>query len=296
MAISKAIGETETVLAGDIGGTKTFLGLFRLSEDSLELLREGVYENGGFSRVDDVIRDFLGKAEPGRISAGSLGIAGPVVDNRSALTNLGWKLDGHEIAERFGIGEIKLINDLVATAWGVGVLAKDDFFTLQAGRKKAGNSALIAAGTGLGEAAMHWDGSAHIPSGSEAGHADFAPKDKTEIELLEYLLGFWDHVSYERVLSGPGLVNIYNFLKEKTGADEPAYLTERIRTEGAAPAVSDEAVDGKDKTCKDALDMFVSIYGAEAGNLALRSMALCGVYIGAASHRRYSPPLKAVCS
>lgn len=281
MAISKkAAHRAHRVLAGDIGGTKTFLGLFDIVEDRLELAREGAFENTRFGGIDEVISGFLKKDGGSGIAAASFGIAGPVIENRSTLTNLPWVIDGSEISKRFGIKKLGLMNDLVATAWSVDVLSGDDISTLQAGRKKAGNSALIAAGTGLGEAVLFWDGTTHTPSGSEGGHADFAPRNDVEIELLEYLMGFWDHVSYERVLSGPGLVTVYNFFKDKRGGKEPAYLTERIREEGAAPAISEEAIAGKDENCRDAMELFVSIYGAEAGNLALKSMAVDGVYIG----------------
>lgn len=268
------------LLAADVGGTKTFIGLFRQLGDGLEPLRLASYENGRFGGIGEVAGDFLKEGPPASIDAASFGVACPVVENRGTLTNLGWVVDGASLAARFGIKKLELINDLVATAWGVGVLGEGDLATLQAGKVRSGNCALIAAGTGLGEAVIFRDGARSLPTGSEGGHADYAPRNAEEIELLEHLSGLFGHVSYERVLSGPGLVNIYNFLKAKRGGLEPAYLTERIKKEGAAPAVAEEATDGKDKNCMDALEMFISIYGAEAGNLALRSMAVGGVYVG----------------
>lgn len=267
------------ILSADIGGTKTFFGLFKRKDDTLETVGEGSFINGDYKGPEELIGEFLGKYG-GVVESAAFGIAGPVIDNRSELTNLPWVFDAALLKKRFAFKRLELLNDLVAMAWGVDLLAKEDLFTLQAGVIKPGNSALVSAGTGLGEAILFWDGSTHIPSGSEGGHADFAPRNALEIELLEYLIGLYGHASYERVLSGQGLENIYKFLKQKRGGAEPGYLAKRFASEEAAPVISDEAINGKDKNCRDALDMFVSIYGAEAGNLALRSMAAAGVYIG----------------
>ncbi len=283
-----------TLLAGDVGGTKTFMGLFRLAGEGLELLRSESYENKMFGDFETVVAGFLekgGPVSPVSIEAASFGIACPVVENRGTLTNLHWVIDSFELAGRFGIEKVGLINDLVATAWGTGVLSEDDFHTLQAGVARPGNSALIAAGTGLGEATIFRDGQYSVPSASEGGHADFAPRTSVEIELLEYLIGLWGHASYERALSGPGLVNIYNFLKSRRGGREPDRLSVRMREEGGAQVVSEEALSGGDRNCVDALDLFISIYGAEAGNLALRSMAIGGVYVGGGIAPKVLPAL-----
>lgn len=279
-----------TLLAGDVGGTKTFMGLFRLAGEGLELLRSESYENKMFGDFETVVAGFLEKSGPVSIDAAAFGIACPVVEGRGTLTNLHWVIDSFELAGRFGIEKAGLINDLVATAWGTGVLSEDDFHTLQAGVARSGNSALIAAGTGLGEATIFRDGQFSVPSASEGGHADFAPRTPVEIELLEYLIGLWDHASYERVLSGPGLVNIYNFLKSRRGGSER--ISVRMREEGGAQVISEEALSGGDKNCVDALDLFISIYGAEAGNLALRSMATGGVYVGGGIAPKVLPALK----
>lgn len=284
--------DEKTLLAGDVGGTKTFMGLFRLSGLSLELLRSASYDNSRFSGFDSVVVDFLEGSGQVKIDAASFGVASPVVEGRGTLTNLHWVIDSSDLAERSGVGKVSLINDLVATAWGAGVLSEDDFNTLQGGVERPGNSALIAAGTGLGEATIFRDGSTFIPSASEGGHADFAPRNAIEIELLEYLIGLWGHASYERVLSGPGLVNIYNFFKNKRGGAEPESLSERIRKEGAAQVISEEGLNRGDRNCADALDLFVSIYGAEAGNLALRSLAVGGVYVGGGIAPKILPALK----
>lgn len=266
------------ILAGDIGGTKTFLGLFDRKGDALEPVKEGAFVNSSYRDHEDILNAFLDRGEASKIESASFGIAGPVVGNRCALTNLLWDIDGEALRKRLGIPRLELINDLVAIGWGVGLLSEEDLVALQKGEPARGNAALIAAGTGLGECVLYWDGSAHVPSASEGGHADFAPRNRMEFELLEHLARTYGHVSYERVLSGPGLENIYDFLLSKSGGADRL----RAKTGGGerAPVIAHEATYGGDKTARDALEMFVSIYGAEAGNLALKAMAVGGVYVG----------------
>lgn len=268
------------ILSGDIGGTKTNLGMFLDMGDRLELVKEAGFINSKFDGPEEIIKGFIEKNEAGRIEGAAFAIACPVVGNRCKLTNLDWVIDGEEIKKRFRIGKTGLLNDLVAIAWGVDLLEREDIETLQEGEKREGNAALIAAGTGLGEAALVWDGKMHIPSGSEGGHTDFAPRNEIEIELLKYLSGIYGHVSYERIISGPGLENIYNFLKAKYKTTEPEYLKAKFEAEGMAPVISSEGMHGEDRSCKEALALFVSLYGAEAGNLALKTMATGGVFVG----------------
>ena len=290
--MSKGAKNGKMLLAGDVGGTKTFMGLFSLSADTLGLVRSASYVNGKFVSFDEVAADFLEGSGPVTIDAAAFGIACPVVGGRGTLTNLNWSIDSSVLAARFGIQRVGLVNDLVATAWGATVLSGEDFHTLQAGVERPGNSALIAAGTGLGEAAVFREGGTFLPSASEGGHADFAPRNSIEIELLKYLMGRWGHASYERVLSGPGLVNIYDFFRSKRGGAEPKRLVERFEKEGAAPVISEEGLRGGDKSCVDALELFISIYGAEAGNLALRTLAVGGVYVGGGIAPKILPALK----
>ncbi|MEK7773377.1 MAG: glucokinase [Deltaproteobacteria bacterium] len=270
----------ELMLAGDIGGTKTYLGLFAWKDDCLEAVKEGAFVNADFKDHMEIIENFLGGEETGRIVSASFGIASPVFGGRCRLTNLHWVVDAAEIEKRFKIGHVELINDLAAAAWGMGRLQEDELRVLQEGRPGAGNSALIAAGTGLGECVLFWDGKAHIPSASEGGHADFAPRSALEIELLQYLMKAYGHVSYERVLSGPGLKNIYDFLAAKRNASVPERLRKNFDSGGAASVIADEGMRGGDKDCVLALEIFTSVYGAEAGNLALKGMASAGIYIG----------------
>lgn len=270
------------VLAGDIGGTKTLLGFYADCGDRLEIVMEASFVNQEYTDIDDLIGSFLarlGKGEAGRIVSATLGVAGPVHGDRGTLTNLSWTIDANELGTRFSISNFSLINDLAATAWSIDAVADEDLFVLKPGIPQKGNAAVIAAGTGLGEAMLFWDGRRHMPSASEGGHADFAPTTPLQSDLLDYLAEIYGHVSYERVLSGKGLVSIYSFLKSRRDSVEPAYLAKRFETEDPAAVVSSEAIDGQDKDCSDALDIFISVYGAEAGNLALKGFAVGGVYI-----------------
>lgn len=275
-----AKGRTQLLLAGDIGGTKTYLGLFVREGDRLEAVREGAFVNSDFKDHMEIIGDFLDREMIGNIASATFGIASPVFGGRCRLTNLHWVIDAGRICKRFKIGRVELINDLVSTAWGMNYLYEDEFKVLQKGRPVAGNSALIAAGTGLGECMIFWDGKAHVPSASEGGHADFAPRSGLEIEFLQYLMKAYGHVSYERVLSGQGLKNIYEFLTARRNATPPERLRKEFESGDAASVIAREAMRGGDKDCARALDLFASVYGAEAGNLALKCMASAGLYVG----------------
>lgn len=268
------------ILSGDIGGTKTYLALFSLRDGVLEAVREGAYQNDRYSGPEEVLRDFLRVGEARAIESASFGIACPVVGNRCVLTNLNWTVDGNAMKGTFGLKKLTLLNDLESIGWGVELLSPHDFLVLQQGISRQGNAALIAAGTGLGEAILFWNGSTHVPSASEGGHTDFGPKNPGEAELLDFLMKKYGHVSYERIVSGMGIENIYEFMRAKKNGGEPEWLKERFAAEGVAPVVSEEGMKGSDKDCVEALRMFVSVYGAEAGNLALKSLATHGVYIG----------------
>lgn len=267
------------VLAGDVGGTKTFLALFERKGASLDAVRHGVFLNSRYSGMEDVLAAFLEKGD--EIESACFGIACPTDGKRGELTNLKWVVDGPAIAGRFSIGSVALINDLVAIGWGVSLLDEGGVRVLQRGSRRDGNMALIAAGTGLGEGILFWDGMRHIPSASEGGHTDFAPLTPVQSGLLEYLREkHGAHVSYERVVSGPGLESIYAFLSKGRVGAEPVHL-KRSRAAGElASAVSEEAISGTDPVCAEALGLFISIYGAEAGNLALKSLPVGGLFVG----------------
>ncbi|MHB8481944.1 MAG: glucokinase [Nitrospiria bacterium] len=268
------------ILAGDIGGTKTDLAIFRNRAKELIIVRQKIFPSRNYRSLDEVIEEFLqGERDP--VHAACFGVAGPVVQGRCEATNLPWIVDSGQLANRFQISNVLLLNDLETTAYGLLDLEERDLCMLNPGRPQLpGHKCIIAAGTGLGEAALFWNGSEHRPYGSEGGHADFAPRNALEMSLLDYLLKRFSRVSYERVLSGPGLMNIYQFLKETHQGEEPLWLAERLAREEPASVISELAFTEKSELCVKALDLFISVYGAEAGNLALRTLATGGVYLG----------------
>ena len=272
----------ELVLAGDVGGTKTNLALFSIDGEKLRAEKFQSFASKRYSGLVPVLQEFLAAGSAHSIDAACFGIAGPVLDGKVRTPNLPWLVDDAELRRALRFDAVALLNDLEATAYGILTLADDEFHTLNQGvMRRSGNKALIAAGTGLGESILHDDGRHFHPLASEGGHADFAPRDDLEIELLRHLIDRFGHVSYERVLSGPGLFNIYRFLKESRGLDEPKWLADRLAAEDdPAAVVSKAALANEAEICVKALDIFVSIYGAEAGNLALRAKALRGLYVG----------------
>jgi glucokinase len=268
------------ILAGDIGGTNTRLALFEGSADRLTQVAVEVYPSGAHQGLEEILRKFRTHyTHP--VRAAAFGIAGPVYNGRSETPNLPWVVDQASLARELGLPEASLINDLEANAHGIGVLEQSDFTLLSEGSAAAqGNRVLISAGTGLGEAGLLAEPGGYRPYASEGGHADFAPRNETEIELLRYLLQRFDHVSYERVLSGPGLRNIYQFFRDTGRAEEPAWLAEEIQKRDPSAVIAQNGMNATSELCVLALNQFVSLYGAEAGNLALKGMATGGVYLG----------------
>lgn len=270
------------ILAGDIGGTKTNLALFEESAGGGLLKKEErTFASNDYAGLEAVVAEFLGDREL-PIEAGAFGVAGPVIDGVSRVTQLPWIISSASLRELLKVSDAFVINDLEATAYGVPALKEEQLVTLHSGeRARAGNVAIIAAGTGLGEAALIWDGARYHAMASEGGHVDFAPRNELEIELLRHLLTKKHRISYERILSGPGLVNVYNFFKERGLAEEPEWLRLEIeQSEDAAPIISETALAGGAEICVKTLDLFVSIYGAQAGNLALTVKATGGVFVG----------------
>jgi glucokinase len=265
------------ILAGDVGGTKTALGLFEERRGELGLVRETVLASGEFASLERALAQFLGAGRRPKIVAACFGVPGPVIGGRSAATNLPWVVEEAALAADLAVERVRLVNDLEATGHGLHALPASALATIQTGTPRAGNMALIAAGTGLGEALLIWDGARHHVVASEGGHTDFGPRGDAEVELLRFLRREFGRVSYERVVSGPGLQSIFRFLRLSEKTDEPAWLAE-----GGDPsaAITDAALAQRDPLAVQALDMFVSIYGAEAGNLALKALAVGGVFIG----------------
>lgn len=268
------------ILAGDVGGTKTALAVFELRRRSLAVVRESVLPSQGYATLGDAIRQFLSEGPPVSIEAACVGVAGPVIDGRCSATNLPWVVDEASLAEGLSTRRVRLVNDLEATGHGLLGLKSSALATLQAGEPRKGAMALIAAGTGLGEVLLPWDGRRHRVVGSEGGHGDFAPRTEHEIELLRFLRHEFGRVSYERVVSGPGLSNIYRFLLASGGPPEAEWLRARMETGDPSAAIAEAALESRDTRAVQALDMFVSVYGAEAGNLALKALAVGGIFVG----------------
>ena len=268
------------ILAGDVGGTKTDLGLFKYSAGTLELVREHRYATAKFESLEAVCAEFLGASAT--VNAACLGVPGPIIDGRAHATNVPWELSSAALSRVLKGVPVRLLNDLAAIAYGMVNLKPAEFVVLHRAENPPahGNIAVIAAGTGLGESSLVWEGDRYYAVASEGGHSDFAPHDAEQIELLRSLAAEFGHVSYERVLSGPGLWNIYKFLRRESHADEPAWLSAQIAAGDASAAVSEAAIAGRDPVCVHALTMFCDIYGSEAANLALKVLALGGVYLG----------------
>jgi glucokinase len=268
------------ILAGDIGGTSTRLAFFEVRNRRLEMVIEKTYPSKEYPGLTEIVTAFISDHKL-PIDRACFGIAGPVQQGRVETPNLAWVVEAEDLAHELGLETVNLINDLEAHAYGIAVLKPDDFVILSPGVPEAtGNAAVISAGTGLGEAGLYWDGKQHRPFACEGGHTDFAPQNDLEIELLRYLLTKFEHVSYERVLSGPGLYNIYQFLRDTGRGQEIAWVAEAMRQQDPSTVISQAALTGKCRLCTQALDLFVAIYGAEAGNLALKIMATAGIFIG----------------
>jgi glucokinase len=320
------------ILTGDIGGTKTHVALFDWKAERVDPIYLETYPSRNYDSLEQILTEFFDayqtslkpaswkdgqdelpkhdqesseedggtrgtvlqpNVEPFRIEAACFGVAGPVINNRCHTTNLPWIVDGAELAKRWDVPIVRLLNDLEATAYGLLLLRPDETELLNPTARPVLNRAigLIAAGTGLGESIMFWDGACYCPMPSEGGHCDFAPNSDLEIALLRHLRTAYLHVSYERVLSGPGLHAIYEFLRD-TNKNEPTWLAERLKVGDPPAVIAEVGLAGQAEICVQALDLFVSIYGAEAGNLALKALSLGGVYVGGGIAPRLLAKLK----
>ncbi len=261
------------ILAGDIGGTHSRLAFFEQGA----LKEERIFGSPLYPNLEQIVREFLGTR---RVDKACFGIAGPIRNGICKATNLPWVIDAAHLSQALGIRSVFLLNDLEANAWGLQSLSPDELYPLHRGAAQLGNQALIAAGTGLGEAGLIWDGKVHRPFACEGGHADFAPRTEEEIELLRYLQKTFSHVSYERVISGPGLLAIFQFLVDTGRETASSALQAEIKKGDPSRIISAWGVQQKDRACARAVDWFISLYGAEAGNLALKFLSLGGLYIG----------------
>jgi len=275
------------ILAGDVGGTKVHLALYDFTNGRLHPIRDQKYPAHEFASLDDVVNKFLADdsgsdSSKGAIVAACFGCPGPVRDGRLKLTNLPWILDTRDLVKSLSIPHISLINDLEANGYGIPELAPDKIFTLHTGNpEEDGHAGLMAAGTGLGEALLIWDGKRHRPIPSEGGHADFAARSNREIALLEYLRStLKGRVSWERVVSGLGIKNVYAFLRDVEKINEPGWLHDRMQCEDPNAVIGECAEDGSSSLCFETMKIFTGAYGAEAGNLALKVLATSGIYLG----------------
>jgi glucokinase len=268
------------ILAGDIGGTNARLAFFDVTDGHFRLVSASVFPSGEYSGLDQIVSKFVDSSNL-HPNAACFGVAGPVRSGRVEASNLPWIIESKRLADELNLDKVALINDLEANAWGIPTLDPRDVVPLNQVRgNPVGNQAVISAGTGLGEAGMYWDGSQHHIFATEGGHADFAPRDELEMDLFRYLSGRYGHVSCERVVSGPGLVNVFHFLRDTGRGTEPSWLTDEMVHADPAAAISHAALNGSCPLCEQAVDLFVSVYAAEAGNLALKLMATGGVYLG----------------
>jgi glucokinase len=280
------------ILAGDIGGTSTRLALFDCISDRVTPVAGAIFRSASLGGLADAIEQFINPRHR-TLHAAAFGIAGPVIDGHAKLPNLSWSVDADMLARQLGLPRVDLLNDLEANAHGIAALEADDLVGLnETAHAARGNAAIISVGTGLGEAGLYWDGAAHVPFASEGGHADFAARSELETELLKELFESVPTVSYERVLSGAGLYRIYTFLRRRVGKPEPPWLTDAVRRQEGPAAISTAALAHTDDTAVAALRLFVSCLGAEAGNLALRMMALGGVYLGGGIAPKILPMLR----
>ena len=269
------------ILAGEIGATRTRLAAYETEGNRLQPVVEKTYASHDYPSLADILPQFT-RSEGIPVHSACFGVAGPVRHGRSKISNLSWLIDAKELAAQLKLPTVGLLNDLEAYAYGIDALDSKDFITISAGSEDAeGNRAVISAKTGLGVAGLYWDGFRHHPFACEGGHADFAPRNELQMELLAYLQKEYGRVSCERILSGPGIHHIYTFFRDAKKMEEPSWLREQLSAaHDPSPVISQLAMQGKAPICAQTISLFVSVFGAEAGNCALRYMTTGGIYIG----------------
>jgi glucokinase len=278
------------ILAGDIGGTNARLAYFQTQSGNLRLIAERIFPSREYNGLGEIVSKFL-KESNARPEVACFGIAGPVHNGRVETSNLPWIIEQSRLAQQIQLPTTLLINDLEANAWGIGALSPEDLTPLNQVSLAVGNQAVIAPGTGLGEAGLFWNGSQHEVFACEGGHADFAPQGDLQIDLLRFLADRYGHVSYERIISGPGLVNVFEFLCKRGQGKLPAGFDSQAADGSAAAAISNAALNGTNPVAEAALDLWISVYGAEAGNLALKTMATGGIFLSGGISPKILPKL-----
>lgn len=266
------------VLAGDVGATKTNLAFFRREEGNMILLHEAQYKSNEYKDFNEMVNAFALDIHPIPDSV-CFGVAGPVLNGRAKLSNIDWEIDSAELSKYFNIRNINLINDLEATAYGLAVLKETDMARIHKGDATAfGNAAVIAPGTGLGEAGLYWDGNYYHPFATEGGHCDFASRNEFDFDLYNFLQRKFGHISWERLVCGPGIVNIYQFLRDEKKWKEPGWLKEEIIKGDAAAVISRH--ESQSEICKETMQLFVRFLAYESANLVLKLKATGGLFIG----------------
>jgi glucokinase len=285
--------ERAMILAGEIGATRTRLAAFDTEANRLKCVVEKNYPSQEHNSLAEILPQFT-RTEGIPVHSACFGVAGPVRNGRSKISNLPWTIDAKELATQLKLPTVGLLNDLEAYAYGIDALESKDFISISPGSENAeGNRAVISAKTGLGMAGLFWDGFRHHPFACEGGHADFSPRDPIQIELLAYLQKKYGRVSCERVLSGPGIHDIYDFLRDTGKAEEPPDLREQLKAASdRSPLISRLALEGKFPICQQTLSIFVEVFGAESGNCALRYMTTGGIYIGGVIAAKIAPKMQ----
>jgi glucokinase len=282
-----------TILAGDVGGTKTNFALYRATKENMESIKESTYHSADYLSFQDLLHQFLlenAASIPDRIS---LGVAGPVLKDKVEITNLSWTLERHDLLAQTKASEVLLINDLEATAYGLAALKEDDFITIhESSGNYQGNIAIIAPGTGLGEAGLFWDGSAHHPFPTEGGHSDFAPRTDVDIELYQYLRKKYEVVSWEKVIAGPGIYDIYQFLCEIRGREKAEWLQGLLHNQDPSAVISQMAVEERDSACIETMQLFVRYLARESSSLVLKMKATGGLFLGGGIPPKITPLLQ----
>ena len=281
------------ILAGEIGATRTRLAAFESEGNKLHKVVEKIYMSQEEQSLPEVIASFV-KSEGIPVHNACFGVAGPVRGGKSKISNLSWTIDADELASQLRLKSVGLLNDLEAFAYGIDTLESKDFITLSAGcEDPVGNRAVISARTGLGMAGLYWDGFRHHPFACEGGHGGFSPANDLEIELLHHLQKRYGRVSCERVLSGPGIKNIYEFLRDTGKAEEPAWLLEQINNAADSPAlISQIALENKAEICEQTLSIFVGAYGSQTGDCALNFMSTGGIFLGGSIAAKVVPKMR----
>ena len=282
-----------TVLAADIGGTKTAVGLFSVSGKELQPIKENTYPSNEHPSFQAVLKRFLSDHQLPHPDRLSIGVAGPVLDGKVQVTNLPWVLDREQLIADTGVKEVSLINDLEATAYGLAGLNKEYMATIHPGHEQAsGNIAVLAPGTGLGEAGLYWDGQGYRPFATEGGHCHFSPRNALDVELYQHLSERHQTVSWEHVISGRGIYRIYRFLRDIKGYKEPAWLTEKLSQDDPAAVISHTAMRELNDTCIETMKLFVGYIATEASNLVLKLKATGGLLLGGGISPKIFPLLK----